>query len=76
MDWTAKGAIGLGVLGGVIGLIVGILDDRGWRVALFATMELGTPSFIVGGLLGAMAGAIALTVRRVSGRASRPSSSD
>jgi hypothetical protein len=76
MNWTAKGAIGLGVLGGVIGLIVGIVDDRGWRVALFATMELGTPSFIVGALLGATAGAIALTVRRVSGRPSRTSSAN
>jgi hypothetical protein len=65
MNWTAKGAILLGALGAVIGLIVGIVDDRGWRVAWFATMELGVPSFIVGGAFGALCGATALGIRRV-----------
>jgi hypothetical protein len=64
MNWTAKGAIVLGALGAAIGLIVGIVDDRGWRVVWFATMELGVPSFIVGAIIGALCGAVTVTVRR------------
>ncbi len=63
MNWTAKGAILLGALGAVVGLVVGVLDDRGFRVAVFATFELGTPAFILGGIIGAVGGAAVLGIR-------------
>ena len=70
LNWMSKGALILAALGGLIGLIVGIIDEHGWRVAWFTTMELGIPSALVGAIIGAVAGTVAMAVRRVSHRVS------
>ena len=48
------GAVALGVLGGIAGLIVGLVAYA--PTAWFAIFELGVPAAIVGGIVGLMIG--------------------
>ena len=60
LRWGAIGAVSMGVLGGVAGLVVGLFANA--RTAWFAIFELGVPSAIIGGLVGLASGAIASAI--------------
>lgn len=55
------GAISAGVIGGIVGLIVGLHVNP--PTAWFATLELGVPASIAGGLAGGVV-ALSLTAGR------------
>lgn len=56
--WAVIGAVGLGVLGGVLGLVIGL---RAYvPTAWAATFEVGIPGAILGGLLGLILGSARL----------------
>lgn len=63
------GAVLLGTLGGVAGLVVGLIVYA--PTAWFAVFELGLPAAFVGGLLGLISGLVAMGARTMRG--SRPS---
>jgi hypothetical protein len=66
----ATGAIVLGVLGGIAGLIIGLIvyPPTAWA-ALF---ELGIPSAIVGAILGIAVDLVLLLIRRLRHMGERP----
>ncbi|TIC79526.1 hypothetical protein E8D34_20345 [Nocardioides sp. GY 10113] len=57
------GAATLGLVGGLIGLLLGL--DAYPPTTWFAVIEIGLPAAILGALIGAAAGSIAWTYRRV-----------
>lgn len=65
MEWIGRGAlfgtISAGLLGCATGLIIGlqVYAPTAWA----ATLEVGTPAALIGGLLGAFVGAGLLTLR-------------
>ena len=61
--WTTAGAACLGVIGAVVGLVVGLFTYA--PTAPFAAFEVGLPAVIVGGVVGLVAGATVLAVRRI-----------
>jgi hypothetical protein len=62
LRWGAIGAVSMGVLGGVAGIVVGLFANA--RTAWFAIFELGVPSAIIGGLVGLASRAIASAIHR------------
>jgi riboflavin transporter FmnP len=62
--WVVVGAVSVGILGGIVGLIVGLLAYA--PTAPFAVVELGLPATLAGGLLGLMAGLVVAAGRRVT----------
>ncbi len=59
---VATGAV-LGALGAVVGLVLGLLAHP--ATAWFAVLEVGVPAVALGGLLGLLAGSLAVALRRV-----------
>ena len=66
LRWAVSGAVSAGLVGGVVGLVLGVRVHP--PTAWFAIFELGIPSSILGGLLGASTGAIAAAVRKIAAR--------
>ncbi len=62
-NWAAKGAICLGAVGMIVGLIVGLFAHA--PTAWAAMFEVGIPAFLLGALVGAITGAVAVALRRV-----------
>jgi hypothetical protein len=62
-NWAAKGAISAGAIGAVVGLVVGLIAYP--ATAWFAVFEVGIPSFVLGGIVGCLSGAVAVARRRV-----------
>ena len=64
--WAVIGAVGLGLIGGVVGLVVGlaVYPPTAW----FAVFEVAIPAGILGGFLGLAGGSVAYCVHRL-GRA-------
>jgi hypothetical protein len=62
---AAVGAVGLGLLGSLIGLAIGlhVYAPTAWA----ATFEVGLPSAVLGAVLGAVVGSVALLLRRPAG---------
>jgi len=61
--WMLLGAVGLGVIGGVVGPVLGL--DAYPPTAWFAVLEVGIPATILGGLLGLAAGGAAWGIGRL-----------
>jgi hypothetical protein len=61
--WALIGAVGLGVVGGVVGLVLGLIAHP--PTAWFGVFEVGIPSGLLGALLGLTAGSISYCVRRL-----------
>ena len=61
--WATVGALALGLIGAIAGLVVGLHVDV--RTAWFAIFELGIPATIVGGGVGFIAGGIVAAGHRV-----------
>jgi hypothetical protein len=61
--YAAAGAASGAVVGSVVGLIVGLIVHP--PTAWFATIEVGIPAGIAGGLVGCVAALIVMTGRRV-----------
>ncbi len=59
---AVAGALGLGSLGAIVGLVVGLLANP--PTAWFAVFEVGVPAAFVGAWIGLMVGALAWLVRR------------
>jgi hypothetical protein len=68
--YPAIGAIDLGLLGAVVGLIVGLIAYP--PTALFAALELGIPAAVLGGLAGLIIGAARTLSRTLQGRGRDP----
>ncbi len=56
--WSVRSGLVLGTIGAVVGLLVGLgaYPPTAW----FAVLEVGIPAFVVGTLLGAVAGTATL----------------
>jgi hypothetical protein len=67
--WAVLGAVGLGVVGAVVGLVLGLFAYP--ATAWFAMFEVGVPSSFLGALIGFAAGSIAWCAGR-SRRAPAP----
>ena len=71
--WAAVGAVLLGGLGAVTGLVVGLVVHA--PTALAATLEGGVPAAVLGLLLGLAAGSVTLAARAVRARRVSPGTS-
>ncbi|MGD9959229.1 hypothetical protein [Nocardioides sp.] len=60
--WAVFGVLLLGAVGAVVGLIVGLRVHA--ATAWAATVEIGLPAAVLGGLLGLAAGSLASLARR------------
>jgi hypothetical protein len=67
---AVAGAVCAGALGGVAGLVLGLLAYP--PTAWFAVFEVGIPAAMAGGILGLVAGSVALAVRRLGDARRRP----
>ncbi len=56
--WSVRSGLVLGTVGAVVGLLVGLAAYP--PTAWFAVLEVGIPAFVVGTLLGAVAGTATL----------------
>jgi hypothetical protein len=63
---ATAGAVCLGALGGLVGLIVGLIGHA--PTAPFAVVELGLPAALVGGVIGFVGGLILVAGRRIRRR--------
>lgn len=61
--WAAIGATCAGVIGAVAGLVIGLIVNA--PTAPFAVVEIGLPATIIGGIIGLLAGLIAIAGRRI-----------
>lgn len=61
--WMLLGAMGLGLLGGLVGLALGLVTYP--PTAWFAVVEVGFPSCVLGGIAGLAAGGAASWVDRI-----------
>jgi hypothetical protein len=58
---AAVGAVSLGVVGAIVGLVVGLMVHP--ATAWFATLELGIPAALLGGLVGLAIGTIVFAIQ-------------
>jgi hypothetical protein len=61
--WATAGAVCLGAMGAVTGLVIGLIAHP--PTAAFAVVELGLPAAIVGGVMGLVTGMLVLASRRI-----------
>jgi hypothetical protein len=61
LRWAAVGALSVGGVGAVAGLVVGLLVHP--ATAWFAVFELGIPASVLGGLVGLISGSVAYVIR-------------
>jgi len=57
------GATVAGLIGATVGTVIGLRSNA--PTAPFAAVELGLPSFIVGGIVGLGAGTVVMAARRI-----------
>jgi hypothetical protein len=62
--FAVVGATAMGALGGLLGLILGLRAYP--ATAWFAVFEVGAPAAIGGGIVGALAGLVAVLVRKIT----------
>jgi hypothetical protein len=62
--FAVVGAIVMGAIGGLVGLILGLLAYP--ATAWFAVLEVGVPAAIAGGLVGSLVGVVTLIVQHRS----------
>jgi hypothetical protein len=66
LRWAMVGAVGLGALGAIAGLIIGLIVHP--PTAPFALLEIGIPATLVGGLVGLASGSIVSAARHIGAR--------
>lgn len=66
LRWAVVGAVGLGAVGAIVGLVIGIIVHP--PTAPFALLEIGVPATWVGGLVGLASGSIVSAAKRTGAR--------
>jgi ABC-type uncharacterized transport system permease subunit len=64
--YAVVGATACAVLGGLVGLVVGLRVNP--TTAWFAVFEVGVPAGIVGAVMGALVGLLAVSVQKLNHR--------
>ncbi|HEY5249462.1 MAG TPA: hypothetical protein VIJ15_13545 [Dermatophilaceae bacterium] len=64
--FVVVGAVSLGVVGGIVGLIVGLFAYP--PTAWFAVFEVGIPGAIAGAIVGLLVGVVAIRIRNQAHR--------